>query len=461
MRALTITPLIAIASAAVAITAARADAAAGDVGPVVVVPVDVARDGGQGAIAAAAAMRGTLDKMSMAGGRLIGADAVKALIVERLDRGGTPVATYLSQLEQADAALGAMDDAKSLQILETLIRDLVADPEFSREKHELLQRARLKRAARLVALAGSKETGSGGTENGRKARGILADVLRANPKLTLSRDEYPPRFFALLDLARADLAAIGTGGLHIESKPAGALVYAEGLELGRTPLHLGNDVLTKGKYRVWIEAGGARSVPQSVDVGPVVTPIKIDLAFEGALWPEGPGIRPLAGTALDAETARTIGAFFGADTLLLVGVGGAGAGTEVWGAAFSVRQVALVRHGVVRVGGDNAGATSVDAAAAALAQFLVTGEKGAAVDDVAALPPSILPPANAGPGVGGVMNSGPTVSAVSSGSADGDVPWLLIGGVSAGVLVATAATAAVLLLLPRQGEFTVTITETQ
>lgn len=412
-----------------------------------VLPVDAARDGGTLPVAAAAAMRKTLEAKKL---KVLSVDETKKVIDERLDRGGNPLSFYAGQLELAEQALTALDDAKSLQILDNLIRDLAIDPSFSKEKHELLEKARLKRAARLVALAGAKESGKAETDNGKKARALLVETLRANPKLLLSRDEYPPRFHTLLEGAREDLAALGTGGMNIDSRPRGATVYVEGLEIGKTPLSLGNDVFARGSYRVWVEAGRATSVPRVIDVGAEVTPVVIDLAFEGALWGGGPGLHPLEGTSIDEVVARTIGGFLKVDTLLLVGTSRYDGDDDwLWGAAFAVRDGSTARRGAVRIGDD----VDLEHAAATLASFLGTGEDEGSVEN-RPLPESVLP---TGKSVSGTA-SGPTMSLSQSGGEE--PPWVLIGGVSAGVVV-IAATVGVLTYVFRQGGVTVKVEEVQ
>lgn len=407
-----------------------------------VLPVDAARDGGKVPIAAAATMRQVLIGKGLS---VLDVDETQKLITERLDRGGNPLSFYAAQLELAEQALAALDEQRSLQILDNLVRDLSIDPAFSKEKRELLEKARLKRAARLVALAGAKETGKAETDNGMKARALLLEALRANPKLALSRDDYPPRFFALLEKAREDLHALGTGGINIDSRPRGATVYVEGREMGKTPLVLGGDVLAKGSYRVWVEAGRAASVPQIVEVGGEAKPVVIDLAFEGALWAEGPGLHPLEGTSIDSALARTIGGFLKADTLLLVGTTQyEGDDAWLWGAAFNVSDGTTPRRGAVRIDRED----KLGDAAATLATFLGTGESESDVE-ARPLPASVLPP----PQLGG--NAGGPSFSVSTSSGE-EVPWVLVGGVTAGVVV-IAATAGALAYVFRQGRATVVL----
>lgn len=403
-----------------------------------VLPVD-AGDGGELPVRAAAAVRASLQSGDL---EVLGVEQTRAVLVDYLRRGGAELASYQRRLEQAEAALTALDEMSSLKILELLITDLAADPEFSREKHALLEVARLKLAARLVGLAGAKETGKGETDNGKRARVLLADALRANPKLAPSRDDFPPRFHLLFDNARAEIAARGTGGLNIDSRPRGATVLVEGRDVGKTPLTLGNDMLTKGSYRVWVESGGARSVPQLLEVGDRTTPVFVDLAFEGALWADGPGLRPLAGNTIDEEVAKKIGRFLGVDSLLLVGKARYDDDADwLWGAAFAVAEGTTARRGAVRMGDD----VSLDTAATTLARFLGRGEERGVENRP--LPPSVLPQQQHS-AVAGPLTSAAMMSSSTSG--DGGVPWLAVGAIGGGVLVAGLATVGIVALLASQ-----------
>ena len=403
-----------------------------------VLPVD-AGDGGEVPVRAAAAVRASLEKGDL---EVLAIEPTRAVFVDYLRRGGAELATYQKRLDQAEAALSALDEASSLKILELLITDLAADPEFSREKHALLELSRLKLAARLVGLAGAKETGKGETENGKRARALLVDALHANPKLTPSRDDFPPRFHLLFDKARTEIAALGTGGMNVDSRPQGATVIVEGRDVGKTPLTLGNDMLTKGSYRVWVESGGARSVPQVLEVSDRVTPVFVDLAFEGALWADGPGLRPLAGNTIDEEVAKKVGRFLGVDTLLLVGRARYDDDAEwLWGAAFTVADGTTARRGAVRIGDES----SLEAASVTLASFLGRGEERGIEDRP--LPPSVLPPPKRN-SVVGPMTSGPTMSLSTTG--DGEVPWLAVGAVGGSILVVGLATLGVIALVVNQ-----------
>lgn len=416
-----------------------------------VLPVDAARDGGDLPVKAAMALRAALQQQGIT---VLDVKATRGVIEQHLQRGGTDLATYKKRLEQSEQALAALDQERSISILETLIADLAVDPDFSQEKQALLETARLKLASRLIGLAGGRESGKAETPYGQRARGLLVDALRANPKMAPSRDEYPPRFHVLLDGARAELNKLGTGGLTIDSRPRGATVFIEGRDVGRTPLALGGDVLARGSYRMWVEGSGARSVPQVIRVDATNPKIFVDLAFEGSLWIDGPGLRPLEGRAIDDEVARKIGRFLGVDTLLLVGRWSyEGDDDYLWGAAFSVAEGEKERHGVVRLDESQ----SVDLAATGLASFLGRGERRGI--ESRPLPPTVLPdePAPASR-AGQVTAGGQTPGAASS--SNEELPWGTIGiagATAAGVLLVGAAVGVGIMLAPKDGAAVITV----
>jgi hypothetical protein len=403
-----------------------------------VLPVDAARDGGELPVKAAAALRAALMRQGI---DVLDETATRGVLERHLQSGGATLASYQNRMQQAEQALAALEQERSLAILRELIANLADDPDFSTEKQALLEAARLKLASRLIGLAGSRETGNAETPGGRQARALLVDALRANPKLSPSRDEYPPRFHSALDGARAELNRLGTGGLSVDSRPRGATVFVEGRNIGQTPLVLGDDVLPKGAYRMWVEASGARSVPQLVHIEDSAPQLFIDLAFEGSLWADGPGLRPLVGGVIDEDVAKKIGGFLKVDTLLLVGRWSyEGAGDYLWGAAFAVEEGAKERHGVVRLDSEQ----GLEAAAVGLASFLGRGERQGV--ESRPLPPTVLPDRHAS--AGGVARSSPSLSVTMTQLED--FPWVPVGiaGAVLAVAVAGGVTAAVLLSRP-------------
>lgn len=416
---------------------------------VAVLPVDAARDGGASAIRAAAGVREVLKAQGFV---VVDEAATRAKFNDYL-RPGTDIAQYQQRFDQSEQALAALDQDRSISILETLIKNLAEDPAFSREKQALLEIARLKLASRLIGLAGRAEKGNAETEFGKRAQALLVDALRANPKFAPAPNEYAPRFFDILERARGVLSQLGTGGLSVDSRPQGATVFLEGRDIGKTPLALGKDVLAKGNYRLWVEANGVRSVTKQVKIDDVTPRIDVDLAFEGALWPEGSGLRPVIGT-IDEQVGQKVGNLLEVDTVILVGRAHYEDSEDdsLFGAALAVGEGSVVRRGSVTL----KEGVGIDAAARDLASFLSRGERGR-VDEKAALPDSVLPLRKPGVGPEAVSSSAPTLSVSSTSIVADDFPWLYVGLGAGAVVAVTAGVIAAVLLVPRDGAVVITL----
>ena len=243
--------------------------------------------------------------------------------------------------------------------------------------------------------------------------------------------------------------------LNVDSRPQGATVFLEGRDIGKTPLNLGTGSnLAVGSYRMWVELGKAKSIPQPITVGESAVPIVIDLAFEGALWAEGPGLHPLEGNAIDEDVAKKIGRFLGVDTLLLVGKSYDNGQEWLFGYAFEVAEGTTARRGSVKVGGD----VTIANAAANLAAFLGRGDREG-VDVNRALPASVLPQRRAS--VAGNSTSSPSLTVSSTQApAEIEIPWVPIGVVTGAVLAAAAVAAgivAIIALSPQDGSAVVLV----
>ncbi len=221
-------------------------------------------------------------------------------------------------LAAADEAFAALDHEHSVALLDDLIEELEKDGEFSLEKADLLERARLSCAQRLVGLAGPAETGKAETKNGQRARFHLAQALRVHPGLALEPARTPPKMRALLRGATDDVKAGGVGGLNVSSMPAGATVYLEGRVLGTTPLKAAG-VVPVGRHRLWLELGARRSLTRVVDIDAGVSlPAEIDVGFEGSLVPAGPGLTPVVPFTTTAW--RRLAGFVDVDVVVAAGV---------------------------------------------------------------------------------------------------------------------------------------------
>ena len=341
----------------------------------------------------------------------------------------TPLVAVQTTLTAADEAAAAVEHERAVGLFEAAITQLQTDTDFSLEKRELLQTARLRCARLLLGLAGPTETGKAETPQGKKASQHLENALRIEPTLVLDAATTPPKLRALLALAQERVKAGGHGGAAVVSTPPGATVYLDGRALGLTPMTTAKDSLPHGRYRLWLAATGAssaRSFARVVDVGELPIEVDINLTVEGAIDADRPGLlTPLQ--PLNPGEIRQLASLLDAEEVVVVGAHG--------GEGFVVDFDAQGR--VVA-----SGHVDPDVDAAAVAAFL------AGQTSVVTLTPA--PTAL-------YTTQTPRVATDDGAVVDGGFPWLAVG-VGAGVVVAAGATAAAL-YLTRTGSFDLTLTE--
>ena len=348
---------------------------------------------------------------------------------------GAPTALVATKatLAAADEAAAAVEHERAVGLFEAAIVQLQNDRDFSLEKRELLQTARLRCARLLLGLAGPAETGKAETPQGKKATQHLENALRIDPMLVLDAKSTPPKLRALLGLAQERLKAGGHGGAVVVSSPPGATVYLDGRALGLTPMTTANDSIPYGRYRLWLASPGrsssARSFARVVEVGELPVQVDINIAVEGTIDAERPGlITPVQ--PLNQADIRQLELLLEAEDVIVVGVHG--------GKGFVVEfddQGRVVASGTV----------GADADADAVVAFLGGGAPTSVTTSTApeAWYTSTMPR---------------LVAASDDGAMDnGGFPWLMVG-VGTGVVVAAASVAAAL-YFTRSASFDLTLTE--
>jgi hypothetical protein len=379
----------------------------------------------EAALAAANDLRSAL---SESGATVLDADETRARLSQLGVSAGFELDQLQARIDAAETAQDALEVERSVEILEGVLRDLVSDAEFSEAKQRMHQGTRLRAATRLMALAGVDERGEAKTELGARALEHMVAAARVDPALTLSRQEHPPKMHRLLALAQAQLKEAGLGGLDVSSSPEGATVFVEGRPVGLTPLRLMGQ-LPYGSYRVWLEREDARSVTRRVAVGAQPARLEVDLAFEGALWADGPGLRPLPSSVVERGFVDKLTSLLDVERIVLIGRGGG----VTWVAAASTRHDDIARGSV----------SSGDGDAARLAAWLAEG--AGPNDDIGARVPRHVLPA-------------PIEPLRAESEPDDATPWLIAGGVAAGVVALAAAGAGVvavaaLAAAPASGRF--------
>lgn len=327
-------------------------------------------------------------ELSKRGARVISQDETRVRLHSLGVETRFELSAYEARLQAAEDAYAALDTERSLEILGAVLRDLSSDADVSNEKQQLLERSRVRAAARLMALAGPSEKGEADTPLGKRALSHLVAALRTNPTLVLSEQEHPPKMRRLHARAQAAMQRQGLGGLSVETTPAGATVYVEGRAVGVTPLRL-TKALPHGRHRVWVALDDARSVTRWVEVGDELARLEIDLAFEGALWGGGPGVRPVLGQTIDEGVAAKVTALLGVEQLVLVGFASYDDARWLYGAVYDghspARPRQAARRGAVRLSQDAPSEEDV----ARLSGFLWSGD-GVSLD-ATAVPQTVLP----------------------------------------------------------------------
>lgn len=185
-------------------------------------------------------------------------------------------------LAAADAAYQAALDVHakgdfegSIRALRDLLEELDALP--SGGDVQAHRRRAMLRLARSEQAVGRRS----------EAEAVLQRLLRAEPSLAVDARLYPPGFQRLVEDVRAELRALWTRRLAVESRP-GVRVLVEGREVGEAPLTL---ELPPGRYRVAGVRGGIRSRELTVDLSNEDRRVELDLSLAELLEPErGPGL---------------------------------------------------------------------------------------------------------------------------------------------------------------------------
>ena len=194
-------------------------------------------------------------------------------------------------------------------------------------------------------------------------------VLRIDPRHVMSPDAFSPTFRARFDKLRAELARARKLRLSVQSQPAGAAVYVDGLAFGHTPATLD---LVPGTYQVLVGRPDAFSFPHLVQLRED-TSLRIDLAFEQTIPPSrAPCLhQPRDGRETPLGNALKLALLLEVDQLVVLRLDRPPAGPSWLSAAVLSAQTAQrTREGGIQLGG--ARSTSDDLGE--LARFVITGE---------------------------------------------------------------------------------------
>lgn len=103
------------------------------------------------------------------------------------------------------------------------------------------------------------------TGNLNLARQSFERAVRLNPFYLIDRRAFPPSIVDLFEESRGGLMRGEKGSLHVETDPAAAEVYINGIVQGVTPLNLPQ--VPAGSYSVLIKTNKYQPVEKNVDIG--------------------------------------------------------------------------------------------------------------------------------------------------------------------------------------------------
>ena len=215
-------------------------------------------------------------------------------------------------------------------------------------------------------------------------------VLRVNPRQVMSPDAFSPTYRQRFDKLRAELGRARKRRLSVQSQPAGATVYVDGLALGHTPATID---LVPGSYQILVGRPEAFSFPHTVQLRED-TSLRVDLAFEQTIPPSRAACpqQPRDGRETPLGNALKLALLLEVDQLVVLRLDRPSAGPSWLSAAVLNAQTAQR----TREGGIQLGAARTGDDLGELARFVVTGESGdrvvvvnpsAAQGSVLALPP--------------------------------------------------------------------------
>ncbi|MBW1809790.1 MAG: PEGA domain-containing protein [Deltaproteobacteria bacterium] len=108
----------------------------------------------------------------------------------------------------------------------------------------------------------------------------FAAVLRTRPEMDLARRDYSPKTIKLWKKAKQRLRALQKGKLVVETEPAGAAVYLDGIQVGTTPL-IGD--FYYGRYHLHVQHATVGDASRWIEIGKSAARLRLQLSFEGAL----------------------------------------------------------------------------------------------------------------------------------------------------------------------------------
>jgi tetratricopeptide (TPR) repeat protein len=284
------------------------------------------------------------------------------------------------QVESARTLFYNGQNERALDLLKQALSELERAP-VTGEPWKVMAQAHALKGVVLLGLGKKAE-----------AQEALRAVLRVEPTLALSKDDFTPSVLSQFEALRKELSRVKKAQVQVQSTPAGAEVLVEGRVMGVTPLTLS---LPPSTYRLMVRAQERASFLRVISV-PREGVVLIDLEAEGALATQA----PLCLNAKDKQAeiaALKLANTVTADDLVLVRREGPRSTPGSFVAArYEIRTGSVVREGRVQA------PLRGKPAYPALADFILTGQ-GSSVIVTPDAPASMVVVEKKNPSGGGVV----------------------------------------------------------
>ncbi len=150
---------------------------------------------------------------------------------------------------------------------------------------------------------------------------LLAEVIALDPDKKLDPQKYPPLFRRTYQAIRKKLLSLTRCASSVVSTPAGAEVFFDGKQVGKTPLLLKN--MVRGLHFVKVVAPGAAPYASQIHASPASV-AKVDASLAGSIsGPAADLVDRMARGRIDRRVLKTLGRLAskaGADYAIIGGV---------------------------------------------------------------------------------------------------------------------------------------------
>ncbi|MDX2009257.1 MAG: PEGA domain-containing protein [Myxococcaceae bacterium] len=256
------------------------------------------------------------------------------------------------QVESARTLFYNGQNERALDLLKQALSELERAP-IAGEPWKVMSQALALKGVVLLGLGKKPE-----------ALDAFRTVLRVEPTLALSKDDFTPSVLTQFEALRKELSRVKKVQLQVQSSTVGAEVLVEGRVMGVTPLTLS---LSPSSYRLLVRAGDRASYLRVVTV-PREGVVQVDLEAEGALSTQAPLCLNAKDKVAESAALKLANTVTADDLLLVRREGPKSTPGSFVAARYEIRTGSVVREGRVQA------PLKGKPAFPALAEFLLTGQ---------------------------------------------------------------------------------------